>query len=141
MKLKSIVNRSAAFALATAAFGFVCMASAMADDAGGKALFQRNCAACHQVDGKGVPDAFPALAGNTFVQGDEKDVIAVVLNGRNGMPTFSKRLTDQDIATILNYVRNAWGNHGAVVSMEQVTTMRSDLRAEAFDPSQQNIRH
>ena len=55
MKLKSTVNRSAAFALATAAFGFVCMASAMADDAGGKALFQRNCAACHQVDGKGVP--------------------------------------------------------------------------------------
>lgn len=121
--------------------GMTCAVPAMAQDADGKALFQRNCAACHQVNGEGVPDVFPALAGNAFVQGNEKDVIAVVLNGRGGMPTFSKRLTDQDLAIILSYVRSAWGNHGAAVTVDQVTARRSDLHADAFDPSQQNMRH
>jgi mono/diheme cytochrome c family protein len=143
MKSNSIVNSTFIFRLILTISGFACTISALADDAVGKGLglFQRNCAACHQVDGKGVHDVFPALAGNTFVQGSEKDVIAVVLNGRNGMPTFSKQLADQDLAAILSYVRTAWGNQGAAVSTEQVATVRGDLHADAYDPTQHNIRH
>jgi len=141
MNLKSTPHIASISRIALALLGFACISPALADDADGKILFQRNCAACHQVTGQGVPDVFPALAGNTFVQGSEKDVIGVVLNGRGGMPTFSKRLTDQELATILSYVRGAWGNHAANVSTGQVAAVRSDLHADTFDPSQQNIRH
>jgi cytochrome c6 len=139
--LQLLIKTSQFVAFTVAASTLVCAAPAMSDDAPGKSLFQRNCAACHQPNGLGVPDVFPALAGNVFVQGSEKDVIAVVLTGRNGMPTFSKQLADQDLAAILSYVRSAWGNKGGAVSAEQVAGIRSDLHAEAFDPSQQNIRH
>jgi cytochrome c6 len=59
----------------------------------GKALFAKNCAACHQANGKGIPGAFPALAGNAFVQGAPADVATVLLKGRGGMPDFSGSLT------------------------------------------------
>ena len=123
--------------------GTICALSgvAHAEDSNGKALFLRNCAACHQADGRGVPDVFPALAGNTFVQGNEHDAVSVLLTGRNGMPNFSKRLTDQDIALIVSYVRNAWGNSASGIEAGQVAALRSELHAETFDPTQQNIRH
>ena len=114
---------------------------ALAEEMGGKALFLRNCSACHQVDGRGIPDAFPALAGNAFVQGNEAEVASVLLTGRNGMPNFSKRLTDQDLAKIVNYIRNAWGNRGGEIAAERVAALRADLHAEGFDPTEQNIRH
>ena len=135
------INARHSLLLFTSVFALVCAIPAIAEDEAGKKLFQRNCMACHQADGKGVPDVFPALAGNAFVQGDEHDAVSVLLTGRNGMPNFSRRLTDQDIASILSYVRSAWGNHGSAVSPEQVATLRSGLHAEAFDPTQQNIRH
>lgn len=112
-----------------------------AEDASGKSLFLKNCSACHQADGRGVPDVFPALAGNAFVQGGERDVVSVLLTGRNGMPNFSRRLTDQDMGLVLNYVRSAWGNRGTEITSEQVTALRSELHADAFDSTQQNIRH
>jgi len=62
-----------------------------AQDAGpaldGKALFLKNCAACHQPTGKGIPGAFPALAGNKFVQGKSTDVATVLLKGRGACRT------------------------------------------------------
>ncbi|HSY29514.1 MAG TPA: cytochrome c [Burkholderiaceae bacterium] len=114
---------------------------ASAEDMSGKTLFLKNCSACHQVDGRGIPDAFPALAGNPFVQGSEAEVVSVLLTGRNGMPNFSKRLTDQDVAQIVSYIRNTWGNRGTEIAAGRVATLRADLHAEAFDPTQQNIRH
>jgi len=50
----------------------------------GKSLFAKNCAACHQPTGRGIPGAFPALAGNAFVQGAPGDVATVLLKGRGG---------------------------------------------------------
>ncbi len=65
--------------------------------ADGKSLFLDNCSACHQPTGKGVPGAFPALAGSAFVQGDPKIVMTTVLNGRAGMPSFKDDLVRRGI--------------------------------------------
>lgn len=115
--------------------------SAAAQESIGKTLFVRNCSACHQIDGKGIPGVFPALAGNLFVQGNEAEVASVLLTGRNGMPNFSKHLTDRDLAVIVGYIRNAWGNQGAEIAPERVAALRSELHAANFDPAWQNIRH
>jgi cytochrome c6 len=93
----------------------------------GKTLFAKNCAACHQATGKGIPGAFPALAGNGFVQGAPNDVATVLLKGRGGMPDFSNSLDDGEIAQVLSYVRSSWGNSAAPLSAEEVATQRSAL--------------
>jgi cytochrome c6 len=114
---------------------------ASAEEIGGKALFLKNCAACHQADGHGIPNAFPALAGNVFVLGGANDVASLLLTGRSGMPNFSKRLNDQDIAALVSYIRNAWGNRAADIAPEQVATLRLELHADMVEPTPQNNRH
>ncbi|WP_332876235.1 c-type cytochrome [Massilia sp. S19_KUP03_FR1] len=91
----------------------------------GKTLFAKNCAACHQATGLGIPGAFPALKGNVFAQGDPTIVIATILKGRAGMPAFGGSLDDEKLATIITYVRAAWGNKAAAVTPADVTTVRS----------------
>lgn len=100
-------------------------ASAPAPD--GKALFARNCAACHQAGGKGIPGAFPALAGNAFVQGPAADVMTVLLKGRGGMPDFSGNLDDAEIAAVLTHVRASWGNRAAPIAAGDVAAQRIAL--------------
>jgi cytochrome c6 len=95
--------------------------------ADGKTLFAKNCAACHQASGKGIPGAFPALAGNGFVQGQAVDVATVLLKGRGGMPDFSSSLDDSEIAQVLSYVRSSWGNSAAPLTAEEVAAQRSAL--------------
>lgn len=100
---------------------------ACAQAADGKTLFAKNCAACHQANGKGIPGAFPALAGNAFVQGAPGDVATVLLKGRGGMPDFSGSLNDADIAQVLSYVRSSWGNGAAAIGEQEVGAQRSAL--------------
>jgi cytochrome c6 len=95
--------------------------------ADGKTLFNKNCAACHQASGKGIPGAFPALAGNAFVQGAPGDVATVLLKGRGGMPDFSGSLDDADIAQVLSYVRTSWGNGAAPLGEAEVSARRTAL--------------
>ena len=102
-------------------------AIAHADNTDGKSLFAKNCAACHQPTGKGIPGAFPALAGNTFVQGQPADVASVLLKGRGGMPDFSGSLDDGEIAQVLTYVRTSWGNGAAPVTEADVGSTRTAL--------------
>jgi cytochrome c6 len=121
--------------------GLLCCASAHADDASGKGNYEKICAACHQPDGKGIPDAFPALAGNALVQGNPKAFAAVPLTGRDGMPNFSKRLDDATLAGILSYIRGAWGNKGAPISAAEIAALRAELHAEAFDATPDGNQH
>jgi mono/diheme cytochrome c family protein len=100
-----------------------------AQELDGKTLFAKNCSACHQVTGKGIEGAFPALKGNHFVQSDSAPVIATVLNGRGGMPTFATSLNDEKLAEILSYVRQAWGNQAGAVSSEEVKAVRAQSGA------------
>lgn len=90
----------------------------------GAVLFGQNCAACHQATGKGVPGAFPALAGDPFVKGAKPPVIKTLLNGRGGMPRFSDQLTSTQIASVISYVRASWGNNASPVSRAEVAALR-----------------
>jgi len=118
--MSSIMQRAVtALALALAASGV----QAQAQD--GKTLFAKNCAACHQATGLGIPGAFPALKGNVFAQGDPAIVIGTVLKGRAGMPAFAASLDDEKLATIITYVRSAWGNKATAVTHADVATVRS----------------
>jgi mono/diheme cytochrome c family protein len=98
---------------------------ALAQSPDGQALFMANCAACHQPTGVGIKGAFPALAGDPFVKGDAELVIATVLQGRGGMPTFKADLDDGQIAAVLTYVRSAWGNGAAPVTPAAVADVRA----------------
>lgn len=91
-------------------------------------LFQANCAACHQSEGQGIPGAFPALAGNSFVAGDIENVIRIVLNGRGGMPAFGKDLPSEDIANIISYVREAFNGTPTELAAGQVDKLRTANR-------------
>jgi cytochrome c oxidase subunit II len=98
----------------------------------GQKVFSANCAACHQANGKGVPGAFPALDGSKVVNGPKDAQIRTVLNGvvKNGQPTamvaWKGTLSDTDIASVITYTRNSWGNHtGEAVQPAEVKADRS----------------
>lgn len=112
------------FASATAVVLAVALAAGSAFAEDGSSLFADNCAACHQPKGQGVAGAFPALAGNKFVVGDPKGPAYVVTHGRGGMPNFSDDLSDQQIASILSYVRSSWGNTASALDPATVAAQR-----------------
>lgn len=95
----------------------------------GEKVFSVNCAVCHQANGKGIPGAFPALDGSPIVTGPLAAHLDRVLNGKTGtaMPAFKiqTQLSDLDIAAVITYERNSWGNKaGDAVQSAQVTAAR-----------------
>ncbi len=89
----------------------------------GEGVFKANCAACHQANGQGLPPSFPSLVGSAVVGGPAAAQIAQVLNGKNLMPPF-KQLADADIAAVITYTRNSWGNDSGVVQPDAVAAAR-----------------
>jgi len=124
-----------------AAFAAAASAPSRAQEMDGKALFMKNCAACHQASGKGIPGAFPALAGSKFVQGKGGDVATVLLKGRGGMPDFSDSLSDRDIATVLTFVRGNWGNKADGLNEGDVAALRAALGVDAYGNSAMSNKH
>jgi len=124
-----------------AAFAAAASSPSRAQEMDGKALFLKNCAACHQPTGKGIPGAFPALAGSKFVQGKGTDVASVLLKGRGGMPDFSDSLSDRDIATVLTFVRSNWGNKADGLSEADIGTLRTALGVDPFGNSVMSNKH
>ncbi len=100
----------------------------------GKEVYEKNCAVCHQPDGKGVPPTFPALAGSKIINGPifDKDGKLMadshldrVFNGKNVMPAWKGVLNDVDIAAVVTYERNSFGNAmGDLVQPAQVKALR-----------------
>ncbi len=90
----------------------------------GEKVFNGNCAACHQVTGKGMPPNFPPLVGDKVVLGPAEAQIIQVLKGKNLMPPFG-HLSDADIAAAITYTRNSWGNSSGVVQASQVAAARA----------------
>jgi cytochrome c oxidase subunit 2 len=83
----------------------------------GAQVYAANCKACHQDNGKGVAGAFPALDGSKVVA-SKPDQIAILLNGKNAMPSW-KALSDVELAAVATYTKNSWGNKfGAVQPAE-----------------------
>ena len=81
-------------------------------------------AACHQLNGKGIPRAFPSIVGAPSISGDSKNLINLILRGRGGMPPLAAELTDADIVAIIGYIRGSWGNNGDPVAVEEVAAER-----------------
>ena len=78
----------------------------------GKDTYEAKCAACHKSDGTGMPPMFPALKGSAIAKGPVADHIDIVVNGKAGsaMAAYSTQLTDAELAAVITYERNAWGN-------------------------------
>ena len=92
----------------------------------GEAVYNANCAACHQANGQGVPGTFPAIAGSKVATGPKEGHINIVMNGKSGtaMAPF-KHLSDVDIASVITYQRNAWGNAtGDAVQPSEINQLR-----------------
>ncbi len=79
----------------------------------GEKVYSKTCAACHQAGGEGVPGTFPALKGGAIATGDKAAHLALVMNGKPGtaMAAFAGQLSDVDLAAVVTYERNAWGNN------------------------------
>ena len=86
-------------------------------------MLPATCAACHQVDGSGAPPTFPALKGSSIATGDITAHIDIVVNGKSGtaMQAFGGQLSEADLAAIITYERNAWGNKmGDMVTPKEI---------------------
>ena len=93
----------------------------------GEKVYATNCAACHQANGKGIPNVFKALDGSPVATGPKLAHIETVMHGRTGtaMQAFDKQLSDTDIAAVVTYERNAWGNHtGEVIQPSEIKALR-----------------
>ena len=108
----------------------------------GEALFAGTCSVCHQANGAGIPSVFPPLAKSDFLATDMHRTIGIPLHGLTGkvvvnggeydsvMPPMTQ-LNDDEIANILTYVLNSWGNPGGSVSTEDVKKRRAEPVATA----------
>jgi mono/diheme cytochrome c family protein len=102
----------------------------------GRAIYDHACTSCHEPDGSGAPRIYPPLPGNALLQStDPSSTLRVILDGAQtittprapnagSMPAYAKQLTDQQIAEVTNYIRNAWGNSASLVTSEQVAKAR-----------------
>lgn len=103
----------------------------------GLEVFQRTCIACHGFVGRGVPNVFPPLDGSDWVTGDADLPIRIVLHGLQGpvrvgssqyqnvMAPLGSTLDDREIADVLTFVRQSWGNDAAAVTADQVRAVRA----------------
>ncbi|WP_343550573.1 c-type cytochrome [Pantoea sp.] len=106
----------------------------------GANVYSANCTACHNSDGKGIPNLAASLAGNPgLLAADSSSIITTMLQGGRGavtvgnptsgaMPAFAWKLSDQQIAATATYLRNSWGNAAGAVSAEQVAQARAALK-------------
>lgn len=96
----------------------------------GKEKYETNCSACHQANGRGIPPMFPALKGSSVAVGHPiKRHIEVILNGVAGtaMQPYAEQLTDEEIAAIATYERNAWDNNtNDEIQPKEVAKVRSE---------------
>ena len=102
----------------------------------GEKTYAQYCLPCHQADGSGVPQLNPPLKNTSYVLGDEQKLIGIVMNGfsegveingetyTNPMPSFGASLKDEEIADVLTYVRNSFGNKASEISAAQVKGLR-----------------
>ncbi|WP_028771888.1 cytochrome c oxidase subunit II [Shewanella waksmanii] len=102
----------------------------------GEQVYLANCAACHQPNGAGLPGVFPSLIGSPLIVGPVGEHIDIVLHGKAGtaMQAFAKQLTATEIAAVVTYERNAWGNNsGDSVQAADVNGGGADSGASSSD--------
>lgn len=101
----------------------------------GADVYAKICAPCHQATGKGIPGAFPPLAGSGAFYGSPQKHAGIIINGLSGPITVQGQafngamppqgsLSDLDIAAVATYVRNSWGNADGIVTPADVAAAR-----------------
>jgi mono/diheme cytochrome c family protein len=105
----------------------------------GGAIYRDQCSSCHGLDGKGTPYLFPDVADSSVVRSDDAgSAIRIVLRGARsvatpgeptspGMPAYGRTLSDEQVAAVLTYMRNAWGSPAQAVAPADVAKLRSAL--------------
>jgi mono/diheme cytochrome c family protein len=104
----------------------------------GEVVYTQNCATCHQADGSGAPPLNPPLIKTSFVTGDKNALIDIVVNGmknqkvdgktyKNVMPSFDY-LKEEEIANVLTFIRNSFGNKADMITIEDVKTFRNSAQ-------------
>ena len=105
----------------------------------GEALYVDNCTGCHMENGAGVAQIFPSLKGSSAVQAKLPDTVThILLAGAKtaatpgkptgfAMPAFARKLDDKEVADLVNYIRNAWGNHSSLTNQNAVSKVRKDV--------------
>jgi mono/diheme cytochrome c family protein len=87
----------------------------------GELVYIQECATCHQPDGQGYSHIYPPLAGNPIVTLHDPDlVIQIVLHGRGSMPGFKRELKVDELADVVTFIRQSWGNNASSVEKTQV---------------------
>ena len=122
---------------------FLAAAAVAAPDADsvkrGQAVYSRTCIACHQPTGMGLPPVFPPLAGSEWVAKDASIAVRNIIHGMQGPVTVKGMtynsmmppvagLSDKDIADVVNYVNNTWGNAGPSVTEAEVEGDQEEVR-------------
>jgi len=95
----------------------------------GEKVYTTTCVACHQVSGEGLPPTFPALKGGKIATGPKQGHIDQVMFGKAGtaMQAFKDILKDQELADVITYERNAWGNNkGDFVTIDEIKATRNN---------------
>jgi mono/diheme cytochrome c family protein len=117
----------------------------------GAQLYVDNCSACHRTNGQGYERVFPKIAGNSSVLSEDPvSMIRLVLAGSKlpataaapselGMPGFAWRLSDEEVAQLLTFIRSSWGNQAPAVKAEQVKELRATLPQESPAVSRTDI--
>ncbi len=105
---------------------------------GSAEIYQAKCFACHQANGAGIPNVFPPLAESEWVNGPAENLIRIQLRGLTGeimvkgakynmaMPA-NAAMTDEDIASVLTYVRSNFGNKADAITADEVKALRSEV--------------
>lgn len=109
----------------------------------GKIVYGQICVACHGIDGGGMPRMNPPLWKTSYVLGDKKALVKIILKGlkggeveiegdrfENAMPAQESMLSDQQVADVLTYVRNSFGNKASSVSVAEVRSERARLASK-----------
>ena len=102
----------------------------------GEAIYMTRCMSCHQTDGAGIAGVFPPLNETEWVVGDKGRLIRIVLDGMMGetevqgvvysgaMPPWKTFLSNEEVAAVLTYIRNAWDNEASAVTPQEVGLVR-----------------
>ncbi len=105
----------------------------------GQEIYKADCLACHGPNGGGVLYIKSALNNNAFVTGDPNELIAVILFGREGagaMPGWKMTLTDQEVAAVATYIRQAWSNRADPITSAMVREIRTKGEKASTNPIQ-----
>ena len=104
----------------------------------GKKTYLTSCFACHMANGEGLPAVFPPLANSDYLKADKDRAVKIVLKGLNGPITVNGKpynnvmppqdFTDDQVADVLTYVMNSWGNHYGAVTVSDVRRVRGELK-------------